>query len=28
MRVKEKYQHLWRWGWKWGTMLLGDIDDL
>nr|AAR05828.1 envelope glycoprotein [Human immunodeficiency virus 1] len=23
MRVKEKYQHLWRWGWKWGTMLLG-----
>nr|ABK92075.1 truncated envelope glycoprotein [Human immunodeficiency virus 1] len=25
MRVKEKYQHLWRWGWKWGTMLPGDI---
>nr|AWD35022.1 envelope glycoprotein [Human immunodeficiency virus 1] len=23
MRVKEKYQHLWRWGWRWGTMLLG-----
>nr|QDB69438.1 envelope glycoprotein [Human immunodeficiency virus 1] len=23
MRVREKYQHLWRWGWKWGTMLLG-----
>nr|QDB69584.1 envelope glycoprotein [Human immunodeficiency virus 1]QDB69596.1 envelope glycoprotein [Human immunodeficiency virus 1]QDB69602.1 envelope glycoprotein [Human immunodeficiency virus 1] len=23
MRVKEKYQHLWRWRWKWGTMLLG-----
>nr|P19551.1 RecName: Full=Envelope glycoprotein gp160; AltName: Full=Env polyprotein; Contains: RecName: Full=Surface protein gp120; Short=SU; AltName: Full=Glycoprotein 120; Short=gp120; Contains: RecName: Full=Transmembrane protein gp41; Short=TM; AltName: Full=Glycoprotein 41; Short=gp41; Flags: Precursor [Human immunodeficiency virus type 1 (MFA ISOLATE)] len=23
MRVKEKYQHLWRWGWKWGIMLLG-----
>ncbi|UJP38453.1 envelope glycoprotein [Human-Simian immunodeficiency virus P3-114] len=23
MRVKEKYQHLWRWGWKWGTMLPG-----
>nr|AAC68857.1 envelope glycoprotein [Human immunodeficiency virus 1] len=23
MRVKENYQHLWRWGWKWGIMLLG-----
>nr|QBK15012.1 envelope glycoprotein [Simian-Human immunodeficiency virus] len=23
MRVKEKYQHLWRWGWRWGIMLLG-----
>nr|AAA76671.1 envelope glycoprotein [Human immunodeficiency virus 1]AAA76685.1 envelope glycoprotein [Human immunodeficiency virus 1] len=23
MRVKEKYQHLRRWGWRWGTMLLG-----
>nr|QHB20855.1 envelope glycoprotein [Human immunodeficiency virus 1]UJR87619.1 envelope glycoprotein [Human immunodeficiency virus 1] len=23
MRVKEKCQHLWRWGWRWGTMLLG-----
>nr|QDB69686.1 envelope glycoprotein [Human immunodeficiency virus 1] len=23
MRVREKYQHLWRWGWKWGIMLLG-----
>nr|ABK92004.1 truncated envelope glycoprotein [Human immunodeficiency virus 1] len=23
MRVKEKYQHLWRWGWKWGTISLG-----
>nr|AAU11324.1 optimized HIV-1 envelope glycoprotein [synthetic construct] len=23
MGVKEKYQHLWRWGWRWGTMLLG-----
>nr|AIN46713.1 envelope glycoprotein [Simian-Human immunodeficiency virus] len=23
MRVKEKYQHLWRWGWRWGIMLIG-----
>nr|AAX33125.1 env protein [Human immunodeficiency virus 1] len=23
MRAKGKYQHLWRWGWIWGTMLLG-----
>nr|AHC32210.1 envelope glycoprotein [Human immunodeficiency virus 1] len=23
MRAKGKYQHLWRWGWRWGTMLLG-----
>nr|QBK57479.1 envelope glycoprotein [Simian-Human immunodeficiency virus] len=23
MRMKEKYQHLWRWGWRWGIMLLG-----
>nr|ABK92089.1 truncated envelope glycoprotein [Human immunodeficiency virus 1] len=23
MRVKEKYQHLWRWGWKWAPCSLG-----